>query len=301
MSYDYPIDIGYKLINLLGKGSCASSTKLVAYPMRALGIPVVIDYAFWGNRSLKHFWNAVIYKNKPYPFDALESKIGFYKIQFTAIDKIKRKPPKIFRKMFSMQQNSLAYQNFTKEIIPNVLNNLLVKDVTSEYIPVSTLSLTYNNSTKNKFSYLCTFNNHDWVPVWWGKNINDKVEFKNMGRDIVYLPCILANSTATYIGNPFILNILGKTVELKANLNLIRTIPINKKYPDDLSNEIEIGDEYELLYWQDGWQSLGKQIAAKKTIYFKNAPDNALFWIRDLTKGKQERIFTYKNNKVQWW
>lgn len=297
--YDYPIDIGYKLMRLVGVGSCASASKLVAYPMRAMGMPVVIDYAYWGNRNIGHFWNAIIFKNKPYPFDPIETKVGSFKIQFVGVNKLARKPPKIFRKMFSVQQNSLPFQNLSKEVIPN---NLKVKDVTAEYIRVSNISLNLGGKpTNNKFAYLCTFNNLHWQPIWWGNIFDGKVQFKNMGRDMVYMPCIIENSELNFIGNPLVLHKNGVIIELNANLHTKLIIPIDKKYPDDLSNEIEIGDKYQLLYWLDGWQSLGIQTATQKIIYFKNAPSNALFWIRDLTKGKQERIFTYKNNKIQWW
>jgi hypothetical protein len=30
-------------------------------------------------------------------------------------------------------------------------------------------------------------------------------------------------------------------------------------------------------------------------------PENALLVLRDLSKGKQERIFTYGNGKQKWW
>jgi hypothetical protein len=32
-----------------------------------------------------------------------------------------------------------------------------------------------------------------------------------------------------------------------------------------------------------------------------NMPTNALFWLRDLTKGKEERPFTYENGQQVWW
>ncbi len=300
--YDHPIDLGYNKSKLLSIGSCYMGTKIVAFPLRAIGIPVVIDYAYWGNRSMVHYWNAIIYKNKPYPFDAIDSKIGDYKIRFTGENKILRKLPKVFRKTFSAQKNSLQILNNNSEEIPINLSNIRVKDVTCDYIPVSDIELRLSSSFNGKrFSYLCVFDNKNWIPVWWGKIVNNRVEFKNMGRDIVYLPCLIKNSKLSFIGNPIILDEKGKTIELNANLNLKSVIPIDRKYPEDISNEIEVGDMYELLYWKDGWQSLGIQKATKKILYFRNAPDNALFWIRDLSKGKQERIFTYKNKKIRWY
>ena len=67
-------------------------------------------------------------------------------------------------------------------------------------------------------------------------------------------------------------------------------------------NTIDIGDTYELFYWGNGhWNSLGKQKANTVTLEYKNVPAGALYWLRDLTKGEEERIFTYENGKQIWW
>ncbi len=68
-------------------------------------------------------------------------------------------------------------------------------------------------------------------------------------------------------------------------------------------NFIRLGDKYELLYWFSGnWKSLGTQFGnnSQKLIYEK-APTNALFLLRNLTRGKEERIFTYVNGIQSWW
>lgn len=67
-------------------------------------------------------------------------------------------------------------------------------------------------------------------------------------------------------------------------------------------NCIEIGDEYELMYWHDGdWKSLGKQKATSNTLVFGKMPSGGLYVIRNLTKGHEERIFTYEDGKQIWW
>jgi hypothetical protein len=59
----------------------------------------------------------------------------------------------------------------------------------------------------------------------------------------------------------------------------------------------------QLFYWDNyQWNSLGKQIGTpKQYLEYKNAPLNALFWLRNLTKGNEERIFTYENGQQVWW
>lgn len=67
-------------------------------------------------------------------------------------------------------------------------------------------------------------------------------------------------------------------------------------------NYVFPGDEYELFYFgEKGWVSLGKQIATGYDLTYDSVPDNALLWLRDLTKGSEERIFTINNDKVYWW
>ena len=81
------------------------------------------------------------------------------------------------------------------------------------------------------------------------------------------------------------------------NITSFRYLPRN----DD--NFIKEGEEYELFYWDNHqWNSLGKQIGtSKQYLEYSNAPLNALFWLRNLTKGKEERIFTYENEMQIWW
>ena len=73
--------------------------------------------------------------------------------------------------------------------------------------------------------------------------------------------------------------------------------------PRNDDNFIKEGEEYELFYWENyQWNSLGKQTGtSKQYLEYPNAPTNALFWLRNLTKGKEERIFTYENGQQVWW
>ncbi|SCQ19767.1 discoidin domain-containing protein [Tannerella forsythia] len=67
------------------------------------------------------------------------------------------------------------------------------------------------------------------------------------------------------------------------------------------NNDVTPGDEYELFYWDKGWCSLGKRIANSFELVYDNAPSNALFILHNHTRGKEERPFTYENNKQIWW
>ena len=67
-------------------------------------------------------------------------------------------------------------------------------------------------------------------------------------------------------------------------------------------NTIEIGNEYELFYWgNDQWNSLGKRVATTVRLQYDNVPTGTLYWLRNLTKGKEERVFEYKDGKQVFW
>lgn len=66
-------------------------------------------------------------------------------------------------------------------------------------------------------------------------------------------------------------------------------------------NNIRVGDEYELFYWDMNWASSGKQIATDFTLTFNAVPQNALLLLRNHTRGKDERIFLYKNDRQIWY
>lgn len=81
---------------------------------------------------------------------------------------------------------------------------------------------------------------------------------------------------------------LGKSTEI----NKIAFSPRN----DD--NYVWPGDTYELFYQNgiNGWRSLGIQIATNHALQYQ-IPENALLWLRNLTKGREEQVFIYRDRK----
>ena len=73
--------------------------------------------------------------------------------------------------------------------------------------------------------------------------------------------------------------------------------------PRSDDNFIRGGEEYELCYWDGRWVSLGRQTGDRwsQELIFENVPDNALLLLHDLTRGKEERIFTYEEGQQIWW
>ena len=89
----------------------------------------------------------------------------------------------------------------------------------------------------------------------------------------------------------------GLELERAEHVDSIRFIIRN----DD--NGVRKGNLYELFYMSDGrWVSLGRQTATEDDrIVFADVPTGALYWLRNLTRGREERIFTYEDGKQIWW
>lgn len=67
-------------------------------------------------------------------------------------------------------------------------------------------------------------------------------------------------------------------------------------------NTIEIGDWYELYYWDtNGWVSIGKQIATTTYLDFDNVPAGALLLLKNHTQGVDERVFLYEDDEQRFW
>lgn len=64
-------------------------------------------------------------------------------------------------------------------------------------------------------------------------------------------------------------------------------------------NYIRIGDFYELFYHggASGWISLGMKQADKAELYYDNIPCNALLYLHNLTRGREEQVFHLENGE----
>ena len=69
--------------------------------------------------------------------------------------------------------------------------------------------------------------------------------------------------------------------------------------PRNDDNFVRIGDVYELFYHggKDGWISLGQKKATDTFLVYDNMPRGALFYLHDITRGKEEQVFRIENGK----
>lgn len=82
-----------------------------------------------------------------------------------------------------------------------------------------------------------------------------------------------------------------------SNTQSVKKIGLQARNDD---NHINIGEHYELLYWDKEWISLGDKQAKDTFLVYKDVPKNSLFWLKNLSKGKEEYAFIIKNDKQFW-
>lgn len=71
--------------------------------------------------------------------------------------------------------------------------------------------------------------------------------------------------------------------------------------PRSDTNFIEVGNEYELFHWNKGrWISLHRQVSKDQFIKFDSVPCNSLFILKNIDKGKEHKVFTYRMGKQIW-
>jgi hypothetical protein len=89
---------------------------------------------------------------------------------------------------------------------------------------------------------------------------------------------------------------VGMAFDQKEQIRKIKYLPRN----DD--NHINVNEAYELFYFDREWISLGRRTGGDTHVLaYDNVPGNALLLLKNYTKGRQERIFTYENGKQVWW
>lgn len=66
--------------------------------------------------------------------------------------------------------------------------------------------------------------------------------------------------------------------------------------PRNRDNFIRQGDQYQLFYLnKEGWLPLGRQTATSDSLNFEETPSNTLLYLKNYTRGNDERIFIFKD------
>lgn len=433
----YPSAISAGNLLKVKMGKCLDQAAIACFAMRSMGIPVAHEFIpQWADRSMGHDFSAALSKEGTF--------VGFLGGELDpGSNEIRNRAPKIFRSTFSQQNNELLNAGIGIEEVPYLLRSLFQQDVTAQYVPISSVRISLGKDVvkKQAYLYLAVFNDREWIPVTAGRVNGTSVVFSNIGRNIVYLPVLIADGRMQEIAAPFQLTKSGAVHSLEPNLVQTRALHLERKYPlqgyklnwlkwmgggafqganlasfadavtiyqvpdsismsmhqadvkkpqmfrylrylfpdnssgslseiafynengNDLAatgkkisakgvdsadlaaafdrkfetyidrtpnyeynglwigldlnmkqkvkavgysprndrNGVIKGMKYVLMYWDKGWRAIGTKVATEDNhIEFPNAPANSLFLLKNLTEGKEERLFVYTDNKQEW-
>lgn len=236
------------------------------YLLSSAGFPVAIDFIpNWGNRNAAHTWNTIVMDYQTFPFEPFYStdrweyrniynnkmEDGFVKWWG------KFRLPKVFRVTYEKIENDIIKNDrVAAEDIPTLFSSDRVIDVSREYFETEDVKLKIDREIPDNtyYAYLCVQNREQWVPVQYGRIRGNQVLFRDMGKDIVYLPIFYRQGKEIPAGEPFYLSQNGKikpiTLDGKTQkMHISRRYPLNEKKA--LSNALLKGAVFSLANKKD--------------------------------------------------
>ncbi len=216
IKYEYEMDIPMydpKMLEKFKYCICDHRCWFNSLLFSSLGMAVAIDFVpCWGNWSGSHTWNVLINEGDSYAFEPFwdEDRWKYKQIYNNiAIDSVWGgvRLPRVFRKTYANYYEDILLDNeISLSDIPELFRDYKKKDVSKEYFETTDIVIRLDDVPKNaKYCFLCVWDSPGWKPVQWGKIRFDRVTFKDMGRDIVYLPAYYSNGSLIPAGDPLLL------------------------------------------------------------------------------------------------
>ncbi|MGV8139571.1 MAG: hypothetical protein AB2L20_30700 [Mangrovibacterium sp.] len=203
--------MNYSQLMASARGPCDNMAALAAFSMRALGIPVTIEFTpRWAYLTSGHSWNTVRDSTgKHISFmgadsDPFQSHQGN---SFTTFIK-----PKAYRKTFALQHNFLANET---DIPPLLRGHENFKDVSAEYegcTETVMVTLAHSPEVSTGYVYLAVDQEQQLYPIAWTQYNGQTARFTSIGRRIVYFPVYYAGNRHTTAGDPFFLDDNGEMI-----------------------------------------------------------------------------------------
>ncbi len=208
-------------------GTCEDYLGLFTYLGRSYGIPVATDYTpQWANHSKNHSWCGVIRGDSTYHYS-----VGGW-LSPVKERKFSYKLPKVYRRMFSVQREAPGARE-SPEKLPPTLRSARIRDVSSEYMPVTDVSLSgLFREGRSRYVFLCCFDDKNWVAVSGEKRRGAEVTVSDMGYPAVYLPAYYTGGTLIPAQHPVLVDSLAGQIILKPDTGSLRTVRLKRKFMD---------------------------------------------------------------------
>ncbi|GEP93293.1 hypothetical protein SAMN05660909_05141 [Chitinophaga terrae (ex Kim and Jung 2007)] len=232
-------------------GACIEANSLKIAALRSIGIPVALDeIPNWGNVSSSHYWYKIIdpqndtittlitnqnerrYTQHLISGSSYDLYPEFKGLSDSIVRNYIRTVPKVYRRTFEKQSNSLAAINNENNIeMPDYFKSDRIKDVSDQYLNCVNVDIKLDDAPqKSQYAYLCIFNNTSWIPVAWAKVNSNFCTFEKMGKNVVYLPAYFKDKQIIPAGAPFLLKNDG-SIERFVSMEKQESVKLRMKYP----------------------------------------------------------------------
>ena len=223
-------DLKPSLLLEMNAGTCNELSSLGIFAFRSAGLPVAYDYTpQWANRILGHNWTSILINGKTQTFQ-IDDNVPFGQhLPSKADDKL----AKVYRKTYSIQEESLFMQNINEEI-PPIFYTPYMKDISDLYFNGIDIEVYLNIAPpqKRKIAYIMAFNNKEWKPLAWSKIENNKTIFSKMNKDCAYMVMYYCNEKYYPASEPFYADKEGNIKILNPNTTKKQTVELKRKYPN---------------------------------------------------------------------
>ena len=232
---EYPFDMTVSQMEKGKRGACIHIVQYEASALRAIGLPVGIDYTpLWGDRDRGHEWNTLLLENDSiFPFDAAQEKFG-------GIRECPYRFAKVFRLVYATQK---IKSSVNKVEIPASLLDAHRIDVTDEYTKTFDIDvpLDFPSKKKNSHAVISTFRSKSWAPQDWGTVNTNRAYFKNMGQNIMYIAMYFDHGRYYPLSHPFVLETDGTIRSITPDKNAKQSVTLFRKYPNFPRNKELMG------------------------------------------------------------
>lgn len=218
----------------LPMGNCDFYVLLATILLRSQGIPVAMDFTpHWAYRDNGHSWNVVFTnEGREVPFTGVCTQPG-------DLHKPDELLPKVFRATY-VQNQELQILNRREKFVPHFFRNVFMRDVTSHYAGCSDVTLRVN-ARHGSYVYLAVFDSRGWAPVAFAEVKQGKATFKDMARNILYVPLRYSeDGTEELLGSPFVLDYDGTIRRLGQGEAQGENVVLRRRFPT-------LGYVYEVL------------------------------------------------------
>ena len=277
-----------------GISRCDGICNLGTFIMRAIGIPVAVDFTIWPKMDLGHSWCAVWNDGRFYSFGPGEDQPEVHARMFS--QKRHRRPAKVYRYQFNPLHygkisSTGGYQTF--------LNTPLWRDVTHEYLDKTTeFEVPILDKEKNNLhdkAYLCVHNYYEWKPLAVGSYLeNGMCSFKNVVGDNIFMVAdVTDNGALRYLTAPFYVSSNGEV-----HLFIPRS---DQKFSYTFDKK-KRSRNYTLHYWdvdRESFVSIPCKSSTDSTQTYEQIPENALYWLTLPERIVNQRMFFIEQDTIR--